>query len=297
MEPFLAKYDQALEAQREASETKQAPPPLPEPIDPKTKASLLKQKADALALNYVMTPLMTREEADRLLPIGSAHEGTQRLSDTPSFAEHFFDERSNQYEPTEFIDAGGTRYLAWKFAQQAEYIPTLDDIRPQVADAWKRDKARGLAEKEAKQLAEAAKKSGDLKAAAGDRLVLTTADITKLVPPLDPRIGTVRDSEIAEIPNAGKALRDAFFSLQPGEIKVEANAPKTTYYVLALNRRSDVDLKRLFSPFGERIRLQQRVGNLAFLERQERWTDYLLQQAGPVQVIVPPREDRGDEGE
>lgn len=286
MEPFQARYDAANEAARDAEEAgKKVTDKLPEPKNPQTGVTLVKEKADALGINHVITPLMTREEADKLVPIAGAKVGTERLGGRQAFAEHFFDSTARVYEPIDLADLGGLRFLAWKLADQEAFVPSLEQIRGEVVGAWKRDQARTRAEEAAKAIADAARKSGgDLKAAAGDLPVLTTTEVPKLIVPTLPGEQDVRDSEIPEIPNAGKSLRDALFALQPGEVVVEPNAPKNTYYVMTLAQRSSPDLKSLFSPFGSRQQVERRIGIEALIERQRRWLDYLREKAGVVVV-------------
>jgi peptidyl-prolyl cis-trans isomerase D len=277
IEPFQARYDKALD-ERESAESAAKAPPLPEPKNASTGETLVKEKAEALGLNHVLTPLLTRDDAEKLIPIAGAKVGVSRVGRGQDFADHFFDPRSRVYEQVDLADLGGLRYMAWKLADKKASVPPLSEVRAQVVQAWKREKARGLAETDAKALAEAARTS-DLKTAAGTRLLLTTDEVSKLVVPIATQDQPVRESEILQIPNAGSELRKAFFELKPGEVIVEPNAAKTTYYVMALNTRAPVELKSLFGPFGARQSVERRIGLNALIARQQRWLDYLRSQA------------------
>jgi hypothetical protein len=261
---------------------------LPEPKNPGSGLTIVNEKADELGLNHEVTPLLSRDEAEKHVPIAGAHVGVARLGGGAKFVDHFFDKQGTVYEHIELADIGGLRYLAWKLADQPEELPTLDRARPRVVEAWKLEKARALAEADAQQLAEAARKSGDLKAAAGSRLVLTTSEVSKVAVALD---RSTRQSDIPEIPQAGKALRDALFALKPREIIVEPNSPVTTYYVLALDKRTPADLKNLFGPLGMRDYVEQGVALEATIERLRGWIDYLREQTGAVIVHEAPAGD------
>ncbi|HEU5117674.1 MAG TPA: hypothetical protein VFT74_13685, partial [Isosphaeraceae bacterium] len=243
MNPFRDKYDEALDERLDAEEAAEAEdsatakrdlPPLPKPTS-QDGASVLKQFADKHDLKYEKTPLMTEEEAQKLVPVAGSTVGSTWSSTNPTFVATMFDPRSSLYDPIEFADARGERYLAWKVQDLKPEVPKLDEVRPQVILAWKREQARPLAEKAAKAIAEKAREKGaDLKLAAEDRRVISTSEVARMSISFDPQFfnpqdpmssfGPPRPSEIPEIDNPSDALRDALFALKPGEVAVEADA-------------------------------------------------------------------------
>ena len=126
---------------------------MPEPAD-------LKELAKREGLNYEITPLLSREQAEHYGQISGAEVGLTRLSGGRKFADEFFDPKTSLYEPDELTDLLGTRYLARKIKDVPPRVPSLDEVRPEVALAWKMEKARPLAEKAAEHLAEQLKKKG-----------------------------------------------------------------------------------------------------------------------------------------
>src|SRR5262249_36875030 len=134
-----------------------------------------------------------------------------------TFADTFFEPKKPLFEPAELSDFTGRRYLAWKVEDLPAPLPPPAAGRPHVVHAWKMEKARTLAESDARAVADAARTKGDLKAAAGSRVVIATKPVTKLTPGffLPPsNLQPARPGTIPEIPDAGETLRDAFFDLQ-----------------------------------------------------------------------------------
>ncbi len=262
MNPFRDQYDEVLDERLDAEEAEDSAtadkdlPPLPKPTT-KNGESLLKQFAARKDLTYEKTPLMTQEEAEKLVPVAGSTVGPTWSSTNPTFVSTMFDPRSSLYDPIEFADARGERYLAWKLQDLEPEVPKLDEVRPQVILAWKREQARPLAEKAAKAIAEKAReKSADLKSAAEGRRVIATSEVARMSISFDPQFfnpqdpmssfGPPRPSEIPEIDNPSDALRDALFALKPGEVEVQPDASKTNYWVLALQKRTPADLSGLF---------------------------------------------------
>ena len=150
--PFYEEYAAAHEEIEEAKKLGTKPKKeLPAPVD-------LKELAQREGLNYEMTPLLSREQAEQFGQIAGAEVGMSRLSGGRKFADEFFDPKKALYEPEELTDLLGTRFLARKIKDVPPHVPALDEVRPEVSLAWKMAKARPLAEKAAQELAEKLKK-------------------------------------------------------------------------------------------------------------------------------------------
>jgi hypothetical protein len=63
-----------------------------------------------------------------------------------------------------------------------------------------------------------------------------------------------QDTPMPEVTHAGKAFRDAYFSLQPGSVAVAANQPRTVFYAMTLDRREPSSHPRLYAVERRRIR-------------------------------------------
>jgi hypothetical protein len=284
MAEFNERHDEVNERNLEAKERGGREESLPRPEGPDGQ-TLVQAKAREMGLAYEITPRLSRADAEKLAPIGGASMGSAGLEGGTSFADHVFDDRARLYEAFELAEPRGLRFLGWKLEDVAPEVPPLAEIREAVVQAWKREQARGLAERDAKALAESAKASGgDVKVAAGERLVLETAAVSKLSSSFaalaQGGISDPRATDIPEIPGAGDALRDALFALKPGEVVVEPNAARSQYYVLALKSRAAADLKGLFSPIGSRFAIERRLESQATLDRLSDWMTYLRKRAG-----------------
>jgi hypothetical protein len=287
MEQFSGDYATVVSENRETK----ANTPLPRPGD------RVKKAAKAGGLGYEVTPPLDREQAESHGTIAAARPGTG-LSDSRDFAAVFFDPKTPLYDPVELSDLEGRRYLAWKIADLPARVPPLDEIRPEVVAAWKLERARALAERDAQDLADAARKrGGDLRAVAGTRRVLTTDPVAKMTPGLMLGPGQEipsRPNPIPGIPDPSEALRDALFGLEPKQVAVAPNQPKTVYYALGLNRRVPADFDRLYDPFGPRMYLQSEVAQDALRLQDERWMASLRARAGLPPGWTPADEAKGE---
>jgi peptidyl-prolyl cis-trans isomerase D len=296
MGPFSDDYHQTVADNKDAQEAKAAAKPLPKPGD------IVKTAAAKAGLSYEKTPLLTEAEAERYGLIGMARQGTTPTLDGRPFAEVLFEGKSLLYDPVEFTDLTGRRYLIWKVADEPARVPAFDEVKTQVARAWKLEKARALAEKDAQAFAEKVREAkGDIKAVAGTKTVLTTLPVPRLSPggmlgnPFQPE--PARPSEIPQIPDAGESLRDALFSLGPKTVAVEPNAPKTVYYVMTLNQNIPAEFAALYSPVGPKTPLQNEVFSDAYRRLSEEWMGMLRKEAGvPREGIAIDEDDETSAG-
>jgi hypothetical protein len=294
MGTFSDDYHQTLADNKDAEAAKSAPKPLPTPGD------IVKKAAAKEGLSYEKTPLLTDEEAARYGQIGMARQGSTPSIDGRSFASILFEGKSLLYDPVEFTDLTGRRYLAWKTADEPARVPDFAEVKTQVARAWKLEKARSLAEKDAQAFAEKVREAkGAIKSVVGDKTLLTTALVPRLSPggmlgenPFQP--SPARPSAIPQIPDAGEDLRNAYFSLGPKTVAVEPNAPKTVYYVMTLNQSIPADFAALYSPIGPKAPLQQEVFTDAYRTMAEEWMTMLREEAGLPKDWVPKDEEDDD---
>jgi peptidyl-prolyl cis-trans isomerase D len=285
---FADSYYDALDDINEAKKTgEKTTVALPKPKD-------LKSVAGQEGLSHEITPLLTREQAENYGQISSAEVGLTRFSGGRKFAPELFDPKTSLYEPVELTDSLGRRYLVRKLVDEAPRVPPLDEIRPEVVQAWKMKKARPLAEKAAHEFAaQVRKEGGTIKADHVDgRPVIVTDPIVRMQPgfPTGPpyyQSGPPTPTEISKFPNPGEALRNAYFGLEPGAVAVEPNQPKSVYYVLTLDRRMPALFSTLFAPNGDYIRYQREAQTRAVENHDQQWMDRLRAQAGLASDWVP----------
>jgi len=287
--PFADQYATALDDIEEAK--KQGTQPkvvLPPPTD-------LKDLAQREGLNYELTPLLSREEAEHYGLISGAEVGMTRLSGGRKFAGEFFDPKTGLFEPEELTDLLGTRFLARKTKDIPSHVPLLDEVRRDVSLAWKLSKARPLAEKAAEALAEKLKKKS---VAIKDGTLEGYRAVT--IPPITRRLtsfmsgqfdaGVPEESPIPDVPYPGEAFRNAYFSLQTGAVAVAPNQPKTVYYVLTPERREPATFASLYAPNGDEYRYKMFTQREAARRLDEQWMGWLRQQAGIKPDWIPPDE-------
>jgi hypothetical protein len=261
----------------------------------------LKAVARREGLNYDVTPLLSREQAERYGQISTAEVGLTSLSGGRKFAEEFFDSKTGLYEPVELTDILGTRFLARKIKDVPPHQVPLDQIRSDVALAWKTAQARPLAEKAAADLAAQLKaKGGTIKDAKVEGYrVITIPPITRKQTSFMPTSmfepSPVVETQIPDVPFAGETFRDAYFSLQPGSVELAPNQPKSVYYVMTLDRREPADFKTLYAPNGDEFRYKNMAREQAAKQQEQQWMGWLRQQAGLKPDWVPPDEAKRDE--
>jgi len=295
MIPFADRYLGALDDQEEAKKQGgSSTVVLPTPQD-------LKAVADREGLDYEKTPVLAREDAERLGQISTAEVGLTPLSGGRKFVDEVFDPKTGLYEPIELTDVLGTRFLARKVKDDPPHVPTLDQVRSEVSVAWKLAQARPLAEKAAGELASRIKAQGaTLKDPKVDAYrVVTIPPITRSQTSFMPTSmfepSPVVETPIADVPLAGEAFRDAYFGLQPWSVDVAPNQPKTVFYVMTLDRREPASFSALYAPNGDEFRYKSMAREQASRQQDEQWMSWLRQQAGLKTDWIPPDEAKKDE--
>ena len=115
--PFYDKYhtakDEIEEAKKQGEATKTE---LPRMTD-------LKGVAEKEHLEYDMTPLLTREQAESYGQIHDAEYGTTRFSGGRKFAAELFDPKANLFDSVELTSPDGRRFLVRKVEDDAPRVP------------------------------------------------------------------------------------------------------------------------------------------------------------------------------
>ena len=295
MIPFADKYLAALDEQEEAKKQGNGSSVvLPTPRD-------LKAIADREGLNYEKTPLLSRQDVNRLGQISTAEVGLTPLSGGRKFVDEMFDPKTGLYEPIELTDVLGTRFLVRKVKDEPPHVPTLEQVRSEVIVAWKMAQARPLAEKAASELASQIKAKGaSFKDPKVDGFRVQsippiTRSQTSFMPTSMFEPSPVAETPIPDVPHAGEAFRDAYFGLQAGSVDVAPNQPRTVYYVMTLDRREPATFSALYAPNGDEYRYKSMAREQASRQQDEQWMGWLRQQAGLKPDWIPPDEAKKDE--
>jgi peptidyl-prolyl cis-trans isomerase D len=295
MIPFADKYLAALDEQDEAKKQGNGSSVvLPTPQD-------LKAIADREGLSYEKTPLLSRQDVERLGQISTAEVGLTPLSGGRKFVDEMFDPKTGLSEPIELTDILGTRFLVRKIKDEPPHVPTLEQVRSEVVIAWKMAQARPLAEKAAGELASRIKAKGaTLKDPTVDGFRVVgippiTRSQTSFMPTSMFEPSPVVETPIPDVPHAGEAFRDAYFGLQAGSVDVAPNQPRTVYYVLTLDRREPASFSALYAPNGDEPRYKSMAREQASRQQDEQWMGWLRQQAGLKPDWLPPDEAKKDE--
>ncbi len=120
----------------------------------------LKAAAEKAGLTFEPHSLVPATAPDGLGPISKAMQGSSASFDDPPFLSIAYSPKTQLFDPLELVDGSGRRFLTWKIEDVPPRVPPLDEIRAEVVKAWKREKARPLAQAEAKSIASRAEKAG-----------------------------------------------------------------------------------------------------------------------------------------
>jgi len=148
-------------------------------------------------------------------------------------------------------------YVYWRTAEEDPKEPTFDEVKKQVVDAWKLEKAFELAKAHAQSLADKAKEAKSLKDVVADPTkVTTTIPFSWLTTgSLAFGSGAPSLSQVPGIDLAGTEFMEGVFRLKPGEAGVAPNqSHRTVYVVRVVNQEPDEStLKEQFLESGRNI--------------------------------------------
>lgn len=297
MLPFVDKYLAALDEQEDTkNQAKASQIILPTPDD-------LKSAADREGLGYEKTGLLAREQAESHGQVSSSEAGMTPLSGGRKFVDEVFDPKSGVYEPLELTDILGTRYLVRKIKDEPPHVPALDQVRAEVVRAWKIAKARPVAQKAAEELAAQVKSGKETlkEPKVQNYRVFSVPPITRTQTSMMPtsmyELPPVVESQIPNVPLAGDAFRDAYFDLQPGAAAVAPDKPRSSFYVMTLDRREPATFAKLYAPYGDERRYRGLAFEEAAKEQSQHWMALLRQQAGLKSNWIPPDEAHKEQEE
>ncbi len=154
------------------------------------------------------------------------------------FVQFAFAENLPEYRAEMDQDGENNFYLFWKTSEEPAYVPPLDEIRSEVVQAWKLNKARELAKKRGGEYAEQArtqKKSlaelfgsqPNMKVSEPVPFSWLTLGNVPLQQGAEPRL-----SEVDGVDQAGPDFMRMVFGLSAGGVGVAFNQPKDIVYVV-----------------------------------------------------------------
>jgi hypothetical protein len=223
----LAKYDS--EVKRGITSAKA--PPAPE----------FKSLADQFGLELKQTDFVTVDQAEAGTDVGKSFQLASGPANPQQFREIAFNENLFKYQPEQTEDWERNRYLIWKIADEATRTPKLDEIRPDVVQAWKMIEARKPAQAKAEEYASQARqrnlalKDAIKDSSAGE--VITTRPFSWLSRSLSNPMAMPRLSEVEGLKDVGDDFMEAVFALQTGQTaggKNLHNRPQTVFYAVQI---------------------------------------------------------------
>ncbi len=247
IDPFSDKYheaaDEIAEAKKEGVTTSVQ---LPTPTE-------LKALATGLGLTYELSPPLSQLEAENYGLVALATNGGGTSGER--FADILFNAKTDLYDGFELADPLQRRYLVRKMSDQPARMPGLSEVRDQVVRAWKLDRARPMAEADAKKYADKVKAAGGtIKDAVVDgKPVIQIDSVSRMrapFPGLEGPMGAPTPTDLPQIPTAGSDFIASLFDLKTGQVAVLPDQPKLSYYVQTLDRRDPINYDGLFGPSG-----------------------------------------------
>jgi len=298
IDAFADKYNNAVEDNAEARKSGSTT------VVPVPRPTSLADVARAEGLTHEITPLLTYDQAKDYGTISRATVGSNPMQpSTIKFADAVFAPKSPLYDGMEFSEVSGRRYLARKLEDVEAHVAPLAEVRPAVVAAWKLDKARGLADAAATAVAATIKAAGGRikEELVAGRPVIAIDSVTKLRPGMPMpgpglQFGQPTPVDLPQVPNAGDDLRETLFGLKPGDVAVAADTPRTTFYVLSLDRRVPSTFAGLYGPTGMPTAYLTDAYRSAILAEDKQRMEALRASAGLKPDWAPPDEkDREDD--
>jgi hypothetical protein len=165
-------------------------------------------------------------------------------------------------------------FVSWKTEDEPAYTPALADIREEVIEAWKMQRARVLAKEEADKLADKLKKAGDepwksVLDAQQQTLVVSPPPFTWMSAPQQmfsaPQITFVQGLDAV-----GNEFMQRVFTAQAGQIVVAPNQGLNTYYAVRV-----AELTPTLDQLHQNFEVSRgRARQLAFSERERLFSDW-----------------------
>jgi len=208
----------------------------PAPVAPDVAAIAAKQ-----GLTGGTSDLVNRSEAFATPGIGGSFEITMSRElgmRQQRWLDMMFDRSAPLLRPIATRDIEGNRYLSWKTEDQQPFVPSFPAARDDVLRAWGIVEARPLALKAAEEIATEVKTGGktlaDAAAARGGLEVVKAGPFTWLDRGTAPFGSTPELSQPEGLAMPGEEFMRAVFGLEPGQVAVAFNEPKTVCYVVRL---------------------------------------------------------------
>lgn len=209
------------------------PPAAPDLAAEAAKYGLIVQETGLVDANQLAATTIGRSEVS-LPELGIQRETVARLASGPTL-ELFYPVQSM------FIDFSGLsqgqsltikQFLFWKTDEQQPRVPSYDEVVDAVVDAWKRQRARQLAEARANEIAKKVAVGGEDPWAAAlpeeaRGLVVTTSPFSWMS-----RFGEfIAVSDVPELNNVGEEFMERVFTAKEGATVVAPNANHDVFYV------------------------------------------------------------------
>ena len=240
------------------------------------------QIAEAQGLTAGRSELVAPVDAAEQAGIGRSFElvpdpGSRFGIRQRSWLEMMFGEGSLELRPQTSRDLIGNRYLSWKTQDQPEFVPTFAAARENVEKAWRIIEARGLAEKQAEELAgQAQTREISLEQLSTDRGDVTMTQVGPFAW-YDLASGMPQLSQPPGVFLPGDAFMKAVFSLAPGETAVAFNEPQTVCYCIRLLSLTppDSELRAQFIQRRDDLMPVDQVAQQGYAAVFERWIEGL----------------------
>lgn len=241
-------YDRYFNQRIDAEAAKQEIPAPPEALVDWEKL------ATENGLEHSQTELLSRLELSET-PTGRLIQANENLGTAaPLHLQVFRTDGLEMFEPAFAYDVEQNQFLVMKIAAEEESTPELDDIRDQVVEAWKKDKASELALAEAQKLAEKAQASGlTLKEQFSDDKEIEVQESDRFSWLRSAAAGQygqqyLRLDDPGTVDGAGPAFMKAVFTLEPNQVGHALNHGKTSAHIIRIAQResSQQELRKYF---------------------------------------------------
>ena len=240
-------YQSEMRAYQESAAQKIKGAKAPDPLD-------LAKLGKELGFEYGITG-MVDQESIQATPIGTSFVMLGQRNQPFSFA--MLVNESNGYgtvyTPVTSLGftGGNKRYLSWKIEETQPMTPSVDSVRDQIVEVWRKQQAFKLAEAKAREIAAkvgTASLKDSLSTPEEKALVLEPANFTWFNPMFARRESRLQLSNVELLQPVDDSFMEAVFSTKAKDTAVASDSNRTVYYVVQVVEHTP-EVNSLFERF------------------------------------------------
>ncbi len=188
------------------------------------------------------------------------------------------------------------KFVFWKTAEREQREAEFAEVKDRVEFAWKMQKARDIAEAQARKLLDRAKGDVPFKESLGEEgdAAIETNEFSWFTRGMMPFGGSNQLSlgTIEGVERPGEEFMKTVFELAPDEVGMAFNNPKDTVYLIRLVSENGVDVRRQQFLRTGQFASQQEFAQVDYQNAYRKWIDEIKKELGVTYAAMDQLQDR-----